>query len=1055
MWIRLVTTLLFLPLVYRRCEALLTGHQRLSSAACSLDTARAPSHLSHYGNRRRYSPLPRSFVHLSAKPSEPKDDFDIDDVTKEAEEALKAAQASLEGNEEEKKIPEKPAVDHKAVAASKAFQQTKLEMQSDAIAAAVSSAFIGTAIGTAAVLEISDLTASVDSSIPPVLGAAVLAGSAFVVASQDSKGGRLVRNILGRPTKAVGKFFLDIIKKTYTKAAGRLTTLPGEIADATKRKVELTVKDVQVEITALPKRVSKAAVDAAEGIAGATKRKVELTTKDVKAQIKALPKRVSEAAVDAAEDVVEAIKAAPSRIAKSTRVAVEKTVDKTKQNINRAVEGVKALPARKINEISGLLEGDKRTPDAPKPPKTPPPKSLVQDEVARKQQKPAPPTKTLSIPTLNVAPPQAATPNPKAEPPKAETRQVDLPTVSVPKVSLPKVDAPKFDLPKFDLPKFDLPKVGLPKPDPAKAAAAKARESELYLIQKQVKAVAEEARLEAEAAKKEQAVEQARLQEERRGQQEGKAAEQARLQEAKAAEQVRLQEERRREQETKERRRGQEAKAAEQASLQEERQAKAAEQANLQTEERRRQQEAKATEQAGLQEERRRQQEAKAAEKARLQEERQAKAAEQEEERRRQQESKAAEKARLQEERLLQQEAKAAEQARLQDDRRRQQEAAGQQAMAAETARKQKELADRRQQEVLLGKKEALAAEEARKQELIRLQKEAKAVAEQRAAEQARLREERRQEQEAKVREAAEKRAAEQESRKAAAEQRAAEQARLREERRQEQEAKATEATEKRAAEQESRKVAAEAARLKAQKDAELKKQTSKASANTARPSFSVMGSPSLRVSSQRVSIAPRGVPTIVNWKKRRDSGISGRIYGSPNFSDGDRVETSEITFGEIANGSVVKTSSGSRYFLSDIVPSSPNAKDVENLKSARPGATITLTRSAMERDAKKAMNAVKEAKPRSTFSLFGMLSDEAVPPGPPAKKSGFKRSAPRGVPLLKRWRRNRDGSITGIISGSPNFNEGEQITTSPIANGNIDSKELVTTGSGSRYFLD
>jgi chemotaxis protein histidine kinase CheA len=348
-----------------------------------------------------------------------------------------------------------------------------------------------------------------------------------------------------------------------------------------------------------------------------------------------------------------------------------------------------------------------------------------------------------------------------------------------------------------------------------------------------------------------------------------------------------------------------------------------------------------------------------------------------------------------------------------------------------------------------------LATEEARKQESIRMKEEAKAAAEQRVAEQARLREERRQEQEAKVREAAEKRAAEQESRKAAAEQRAAEQARLREERRQEQEAKAREATEKRAAEQESRKAAAEAARLKAQKDAALKKQESKTSANTARPSFSVTGSPSLRVSSQRVSVAPRGVPTIVNWRKRQDSGISGRIYGSPNFNDGYRVETSEITFGEIANGNVVKTSSGSRYFLSDVVPSSPNTKGVDNLKSARPGATISLTKFAKERDAKKAMDAVKEAKPRSTFSLFGMLSDETAPSGPPAKKPGFKRSAPRGVPSLKRWRCNRDGSITGSISGSPNFKEGEQITTSPIATGSIDSKELVTTGSGSRYFLD
>ena len=51
-------------------------------------------------------------------------------------------------------------------------------------------------------------------------------------------------------------------------------------------------------------------------------------------------------------------------------------------------------------------------------------------------------------------------------------------------------------------------------------------------------------------------------------------------------------------------------------------------------------------------------------------------------------------------------------------------------------------------------------------------------------------------------------------------------------------------------------------------------------------------------------------------------------------------------------------------------------------------------------------------------------------------------------------WRKNRDGIVTGFISGSPAFEEGERITTSPIANGDISAGEVVQTGSGSRYFL-
>jgi len=67
-------------------------------------------------------------------------------------------------------------------------------------------------------------------------------------------------------------------------------------------------------------------------------------------------------------------------------------------------------------------------------------------------------------------------------------------------------------------------------------------------------------------------------------------------------------------------------------------------------------------------------------------------------------------------------------------------------------------------------------------------------------------------------------------------------------------------------------------------------------------------------------------------------------------------------------------------------------------------------------------------------------------------KKAASK--APRGVPSLVNWRQNRDGSITGFISGSPNFDEGERITTSEIASGTIGDGELVQTGSGSKYFL-
>jgi hypothetical protein len=198
---------------------------------------------------------------------------------------------------------------------------------------------------------------------------------------------------------------------------------------------------------------------------------------------------------------------------------------------------------------------------------------------------------------------------------------------------------------------------------------------------------------------------------------------------------------------------------------------------------------------------------------------------------------------------------------------------------------------------------------------------------------------------------------------------------------------------------------------------------------------------------------------------------VSGRIYNSRSFSDGDFVETSPITKGNVENGSVVATKSGSRYFLSaePAVKNSNILAAIKDLAGAEPGATITLTRERKEKEAKAAQEAIEKAKPRSTFSLFGLGfgdADEDPSPAPapkPAPKQAAPKkvapppkaaTAPRGVPTVSRWKKNSDGSITGIITGSKAFNDGERVTTSAIKNGKIAKNEVVITGSGSKYFL-
>ena len=83
-----------------------------------------------------------------------------------------------------------------------------------------------------------------------------------------------------------------------------------------------------------------------------------------------------------------------------------------------------------------------------------------------------------------------------------------------------------------------------------------------------------------------------------------------------------------------------------------------------------------------------------------------------------------------------------------------------------------------------------------------------------------------------------------------------------------------------------------------------------------------------------------------------------------------------------------------------------------------------------------------------ATISLFGFgggKSDDA-----PTVSTTASSVAPRGVPVISQWRQERDGSITGSISGSSAFKNGDPVTTSPIK-GNAVGGTVVSTKSGSR----
>ena len=59
-----------------------------------------------------------------------------------------------------------------------------------------------------------------------------------------------------------------------------------------------------------------------------------------------------------------------------------------------------------------------------------------------------------------------------------------------------------------------------------------------------------------------------------------------------------------------------------------------------------------------------------------------------------------------------------------------------------------------------------------------------------------------------------------------------------------------------------------------------------------------------------------------------------------------------------------------------------------------------------------------------------------------------------RRVPSVKKWKQNRDGSITGLIYDSKSFKDGTRVTTSPVPKG-ARKGIIVKTAAGTQYSLD
>lgn len=109
-----------------------------------------------------------------------------------------------------------------------------------------------------------------------------------------------------------------------------------------------------------------------------------------------------------------------------------------------------------------------------------------------------------------------------------------------------------------------------------------------------------------------------------------------------------------------------------------------------------------------------------------------------------------------------------------------------------------------------------------------------------------------------------------------------------------------------------------------------------------------------------------------------------------------------------------------------------------------------TTKQTMMKTPPKPSQSAKSSTSSSSTISIGTLFNDEIAA----SARALPITTAPKGVPTIERWKAEKDKSITGFIRGSNQFRDGEKVTTSPIKRGRVAKNEVVTTGSGSKYFL-
>jgi len=182
-------------------------------------------------------------------------------------------------------------------------------------------------------------------------------------------------------------------------------------------------------------------------------------------------------------------------------------------------------------------------------------------------------------------------------------------------------------------------------------------------------------------------------------------------------------------------------------------------------------------------------------------------------------------------------------------------------------------------------------------------------------------------------------------------------------------------------------------------------------------PSSTSLLAPLTIPSSSQLLMAPKNqqgtrvlskAPIIKNWRTNPDGSITGNISNSPDFRNNQEVTTSRIVEKNLKGDQTVTSVSGSKYRLQGKI--SPLKKKAEPKKASK--------------------------QVSGTFSVKNA------------------KVGPKGVPALRKWRQNLDGSISGRIFGGKGSSDNQVVTTSPLK-GTPSANAIAITVTGTKYYLE